>query len=363
MKKVHHGGNVEATAKRLGILQDQLLDFSANINPLGYPTSLKSVLVSALDRLPQYPDPTYAALRSAIAQHFAIDATQVLVSNGGAQMLDEVIRALPTNEAVVLAPTFGEYEHYFQRQQIPVHHFYLKAENNFELDMVALLNYLLAHPAINTLCLTNPNNPSGSLIDQKALKALTAFCNQHDRYLILDEAFIDLAVPAVPSFITSLQSNDHVVVVQSVTKFYAIPGLRLGYAVTKNPAMYRSIMAQQNPWSVNTLADVFGQLMYQQATFNQATRHWVETTAPQLLAALATIPQLRVFNSHTNFILFQAPVTDLKERLLEHRIMIRQCDDYEGLDATFYRVAVKDQAANQQLVACLRQVCEEVERQ
>ncbi|QLL69166.1 threonine-phosphate decarboxylase CobD [Lactobacillus sp. 3B(2020)] len=359
MKKTHHGGNVDAVARRLAIQPDQLLDFSANINPFGYPMSLKADLVAALDLLPQYPDPEYYNLRQSIANHYQLSAEEVLVSNGGAQMLDEVIRALSPTAGLVLAPTFGEYEHYFSRLKVPVYHFHLKPQTEFKFELSELIDYLERHPQIDVLCLTNPNNPSGGLITNSDLRALADYCHQSQRKLILDEAFVDLTIPQVSSFITQLNSTDPIVVVHSVTKFYAIPGLRLGYAVTKDQDLLRAIQQQQNPWSVNALADVFGQQMFDQSKFQVQTRQWLEDTQPKLMRALKAFPALHVFPSHTNFILFQVALTDLRERLLKHRIMIRQCDDYEGLDKTYYRVAVKSEANNQILVNALGQVLKE----
>lgn len=360
MAKIHHGGNIEEAVALTGLIPSQIIDFSANINPLGIPTKLQEVMVNALQGASRYPDPTYRELKRIIAKHYHVKPTAVLVSNGGAQMLADVIQALQPEGAVVLAPCFGEYEQILTKNDVLVDHFSLLPENDFRLDVALLIERLKDNPDWKMICLANPNNPTGQLISLADLRTLLDFCNASHRWLLLDEAFIDLTYPETPTAIPEVNRNDNVIIVHSVTKFYAIPGLRLGFAVIKNPHISEKVAEQQISWGVNTIADQVGRQMYQMTEHAQQTHHWLASELPYLTNKLKGISWLKVYPSHTNFILFKAPWNNLREVLLKQGILIRQCDDYRGLGPNYYRVAVKDRKANDHLIQALKGALEEL---
>lgn len=355
MKEIHHGGNVEKIAEELKVPIEQIKDFSANINPLGFPSDLWNVLVQSFANIETYPDPAYPELKKAIADHLKVGVGDVFVGNGATEILDEAIRAKKATDALVLAPTFGEYERMFERQGTKVHHFQLSEDNNFALDVTSMIDLLKEHHEITVICLTSPNNPTGQLTANSDLRKLTNFCNKHHRLLILDEAFIDLTVDQQPSFVSELTASDRVYVVRAATKFFAIPGLRLGYCVTKNKQLKDWLKVQENTWSVNGIADVFGQNMFRAHKYIQYTRDWLNVQQPALYQHLQQIEGIKVFPSTTNFFLFKCDDTDLRTKLLKnYHIMIRQCDDYVGLGPNYYRVAVKGPKDNALLVNALK---------
>lgn len=356
MKKVHHGGNIEAAAAQLGVSPDQINDFSANINPLGFPASLRPVLLAALKSIEEYPDPSYPVLRSRIADQLGVGADDVFVGNGATQILDEALRAAAATDALVLAPTFGEYERLLRRQGIKVHHFQLAAVDNFMPNITRMIQVLRDHPEITTICLTNPNNPTGQLLSSSAIRHLVDFCNQHARLLVLDEAFIDLTLNQATSFIEELTAQDQVYIVRAATKFFDVPGLRLGYGLTKNAHLKALLHLQEDAWSVNALADHFGQVMFTATDYIQATHRWLNTEQPWLYRQLKAIKGIKVYPSMANFFLFDCADSNLRTKLLQEKVLIRQCDDYHNLGSNYFRVAVKDRDANQQLIAALRRV-------
>lgn len=356
MVAIHHGGNVEKIAEELGAPVDQLLDFSANINPLGFPPEMWNSLVDGMGFIEHYPDVEYTQLRQTIANHFEIETDDVLVSNGGAQMLDEVIRAIHPQESVVMAPSFGEYENFLNRINSTVHHFELEEQDNFHVDIDKLIQFLKDNKQVTAICLANPNNPTGDAVSTDDLEKLVKFCNKQNRYLILDEAFIDLTYPALDTYIDHLSDGDNVVVVHSTTKYFAIPGLRLGYAVVMKDKLKQRILAQQNPWSVNTVAEQFGRQMYTAKRHIQDTTTWLTDQVPALQQELSKIDDIKAFPTKTNYILFKSERTDLRDLLIQFGIIIRQCDDYEGLDAHYYRVAIKTAEQNGLLIEAIKKV-------
>lgn len=354
--KVHHGGNIEKVAEALGVSVEEIRDFSANINPLGFPQELQTIFSQGPMIATVYPDPTYAALKQAIANQFAVNPGDVFVGNGATEVLDEAICAGQASNALILAPTFGEYERLFKRQGTKVHYYLLKEENNFAYKTDSMINFLVEHPEITTICLTNPNNPTGQLVSLSEMRKLVDFCNGHRRLLILDESFIDLTVNQQLSFVNALQPEDHVYVIRAATKFFAIPGLRLGYCITKNPALKKNLHAQEDTWSVNALADAFGRKMFHARDYINRTHAWLNEQQPILKKKLQGLMGIKVFPSMTNFFLFKTDCPNLREQMMHKLVMIRQCDDYVGLGSDYYRVAVKSAEDNAYLIWALKEV-------
>lgn len=353
---IHHGGNVDKVAEQLKVPVEEIKDFSANINPLGFPSDLWNVLVQSFANIEVYPNPNYPELKGAIAGHFNVASDDVFVGNGATEVLDEAIRAEKTTDAMVLAPTFGEYERLFSRLGVHVHHYKVLEKDNFTFSMPDMISFLKAHDEITVICLASPNNPTGQIIETCDLRKLVDFCNYHHRLLILDEAFIDLTVKGQVSFIDELHSADRVYIIRAATKFFAIPGLRLGYCITKNKQLKELIQVQENTWSVNGIADVFGQNMFRTQKYIKLTHEWLDVQQPALYVALQKVSGIKVFPSVTNFFLFKCDDLNLREKLINHHLLIRQCDDYKGLGSQYYRVAVKGPQDNVLLVNTLKQV-------
>ncbi|MFC6254039.1 threonine-phosphate decarboxylase CobD [Secundilactobacillus hailunensis] len=354
MMTVKHGGNREQIAAKTGIAADKLVDFSANINPLGLSPKMKQVLADALDEVVYYPNPDYPELKQAIGQHFNVTANNVFVGNGAVQMIFDAATALKAREALVLVPTFGEYERSLTRAGAHVSHFKLKPENDFAINVDKLLTFLDAHSEVDLICLCNPNNPSGQMLLPADVKTIAEYCRTHHIWLIVDEAFMDFVEGDRLSVIPHLDDRDPVVVIRSATKFFAIPGLRLGFLVTKNPVLRTKLSEQEEPWTVNIFAQRFGEKMYQDTEYITKTQQWLGQEKQYLFNALQQISYLTVFPSRVNYYLFRSDIVNLREKLWQSGIMIRDCSDYVGLDGHYYRVAVRSHEENQQLIAGLK---------
>ncbi len=352
--KVIHGGNREKVAAKIGISPTKMIDFSANINPLGLSPTLRQSLIQALDQVSYYPNPDYPNLRAAIATHFKVQPDDVEVGNGAVQLIFNTANAVNATHALVLAPTFGEYERAFKRSGMVVDHYTLTATNQFQVDVDDLIQNLQAQPAIDLLCICNPNNPTGQVIKANEMTRVVRYCQAHQIWLIIDEAFMDFVERDAESFMPQLTSEMPVIILRSATKFFAIPGLRLGFAVTKNATLKQAWQMQAEPWSVNTLAQAFGEKMYADQAYIDQTYQWLETEGPFLKQQLAALPQLTTFPSATNYCLFQCQLPQLREKLWPLGIMIRSCADYVGLDDTYYRVAVRSREENVKLIRALK---------
>ncbi|KZL37060.1 threonine-phosphate decarboxylase CobD [Secundilactobacillus collinoides] len=352
--KVTHGGNRELIAQKIGVSEDQLVDFSANINPLGLSPRLKQVITDAVAEVIYYPNPQYPELRAAIGSHFNLPSSDVFVGNGAVQMIFDTATALQSKHALVLAPTFGEYERSLTRAGAAVSHFEMKPENDFRVPVHDLLAHLEAHSDIDLVCLCNPNNPSGQVVKPVDVQQLADYCLGHDVWLILDEAFMDLIDHDSLSYAGLMKPTDPVIILRSATKFFAIPGLRLGFALTRNERLKQCLVDAQEPWSVNTMAARFGEHMYEDTDYIDRTYDWLTAEKPYLYQALKTITYLTVYPSVTNYYLLKSTIPKLREKLWQQGIMIRDCSDYVALSPDYYRVAVRGHNENMQLIAALQ---------
>lgn len=303
-----------------------------------------------LPDLQVYPDPEYQSLRAALGQFHGISPEYILPGNGAAELLTWAARDLAELEFThLLTPAFSDYD---------------RALKAFSAKVVALpLNpaawelgtWPEVPPAQAGLLLNNPHNPTGRLFPQEIVaKALQRYA-----IVVVDEAFMDfLPVERQQSAIAWVQEFPNLVIVRSLTKFYSLPGLRLGYAIA-HPDRLKRWQQWRDPWSVNALAAAVGEVVVQDRQFQQQTFAWLATAKPQLWAGLASLPGLHPYPSSANFFLVRCDrsVVELQAQLLQqHQILIRDCLSFPELGDRFFRVAVRSPTENQRLLQGLRQV-------
>lgn len=356
-----HGGNLQQAARQLGCRPEQLLDFSASLVPFGPPAALRRVWRRALRGgatadLVAYPDRSYRDLREAIALHHGIDAAAVLPGNGAAELFTWAARdaaALGVN--TLLAPGFADYQRALacwngrwctSLLQLP----HRKAGPQAVTE--ALVEPL--PPLGGPLWITNPHNPTGQLWSRESLLQLL----EQVPLLVVDEAFL----PLVPggeqqSLLPLAAEHPQLVVIRSLTKLCAIAGVRLGYAVAL-PQRLQQWSQWRDPWPVNGLAAAAGGALIADRSWQQRVQRWLGREGPWLQQALARRPGLRVSPSAANYVLIAAdhslqPLRTALEQ--QHRILLRDCRSFEGLDDCWLRLAVLDRRRNQQLLRALDQ--------
>ncbi|HEY0798603.1 MAG TPA: aminotransferase class I/II-fold pyridoxal phosphate-dependent enzyme, partial [Candidatus Baltobacteraceae bacterium] len=248
-----HGGNVARAAELYGGDASDYLDFSANINPLGPPERVVTYLRECAadpSRLARYPDVAYGALRRAVAAHEDIDATSVVVGNGSAALLGAAIRAVRPQSCLLPLPAFSEYAYALRAAGVRTIPFELSAAANFQIDVDDFISALKRHRP--DLCIVNnPHNPSGNMLPAQSLRAIVRSAHAIDVTVLVDEAFIDYAPDE--SLTRDAATETNLIVIRSLTKFYAMPALRVGYAVVA-PEHVRAIAAQLPSWPVSTIA-------------------------------------------------------------------------------------------------------------
>ncbi len=350
-----HGGNLVWAASLAGCSPSAILDFSASINPLGPPQSALAAIQASLSLLRDYPDPDYRQLRQALSQQHQLPVEWVLPGNGSAELLTWACRDLAALPATCLfTPAFGDYQRALAAFDATVVPCSLPQLTAALPDATILPHIFQPLPAQAGLLLNNPHNPTGKLFPiAEILPWLSRFA-----LVVIDEAFMDfLPQPQQQSLIEAVPAHPNLVILRSLTKFYSLPGLRLGYAIA-HPDRLKRWQQWRDPWSVNILAAEAAIAVLQDTAFQQQTWDWLVPARTQLFADLTRLPGLTPLPGAANFLLVhsQTSVTQLQQQLLQHRLLIRDCLSFPELGDCYFRVAVRTMAQNDQLVAGLKAV-------
>jgi threonine-phosphate decarboxylase len=350
-----HGGNVYAFARARCIAPERVLDFSASINPLGCPPQVERAYYRAISRVTHYPEPYAETLTHTLAEYHALHPEAVLVGNGSTQLIYLLARTLAARRVLVIAPLFSEHEAAFRLSGAQVEHFLLRPPR-FALLLERLRRALMKK--YDVVVLTNPNSPTGTLVPPAQMAALVQLCQRAHTTLIIDETFIDWVEEASLKQIAG--RSPQVIVLRSLTKFFALPGLRVGYVVAQ-PQWIKRLRAQLEPWSVNTVAQEVATACIQVPQFVQRSREFIVHERAWLFEQVAAVVGLQPFPSQANFLLVRlgkrtvnAPL--LAQRLATENILIRSCHNFRGLGKQFFRIAVRTRKENTRLLIVLRKV-------
>ncbi len=345
-----HGGNC---------LKQNIIDFSVNTNPLGLPEGLENIISKNADCILRYPDPSSERLKRKLAALHDVCPGNIVVGNGSIELIYLIPRAFKIKKALIAVPTFSEYEFALKSNGSKPIFFNTSEEKDFKIDAVKIAGSL---PRPGALFLCNPNNPTGSLLSKDEMLHLINLCKKQGVILIIDEAFIEFTEESSETLIiSSAVKNGSLVILRSLTKFFAIPGLRLGYAVG-NKRMIAEIAKLQYPWNVNGPAQLAGESVLADKDYMDRTRVFVAKERQYMFERLNNIKTLKAYPSATNFILCKlqnAPVQnskELKQRLLCAGIHIRDCGNFRGLSNDFFRVAVRKRSDNSRLINSIETV-------
>jgi len=350
MMNFPHGGDVRGLARALGCQPADILDFSASINPLGPPEWLRPVISGAVSELVHYPDPHCRELLEAASARHGVPVANLLAGNGTSELLFALAQACGHVRAVIPVPSYCDYRTAAERARMSVELFPLREADGFVLDAQALSRRLgeLAAPA--AVFLASPNNPTGLTVPVVVLRELAA---AHPECLfVVDEAFGSF-VEGYESLIGDRPANAALLL--SLTKMFAIPGLRLGLACAEE-ALVEAMRQRIAPWSVNTLAQAVGLRAVNDADFEARTRAAVTSLRDVMASELAMMPGVTVYPGAANYLLCRLDeprVPELRAKLLEKRMAIRDCSNFAGLDGRFFRLAVRAEADNLRLLDAL----------
>lgn len=345
-----HGGNVY----REGAPSGGWRDFSANINPLGLSESVRAAVESAIGDIIHYPDPNGTELREALSDFYDVPAENFVLGNGAAELFYVLFHIVQPKRVLLPVPSFSEYERASLAAGAEPVYLSLEEDNNFALDIE---NVELE--GIDCMLLGNPNNPTGNLLLKEDVEKLVKNAQKTGTVIAVDESFLDFRADGDAYSVRQLVTKyDNLVVLCSLTKFYAIPGLRLGFAVTNAERVSQMDMCK-DPWNANLLAQKAGIVALSDTFYQKKSQELVAVECEWFTKELRTVKGLKVFTPTVNFILIHLGAewgssAEFCARMREKGFLVRDCSNYPGLDNTFVRTAVRTRPENEEFIHVLK---------
>ncbi|MEK5058062.1 threonine-phosphate decarboxylase [Paenibacillus sp. FSL H7-0326] len=350
-----HGGDVETAAVKYGRLPADFLDYSANINPLGPPPAVTRALTEGMHHILRYPDPGHRSLKHKLAAKLKLSDDQLLIGNGAAECMALIIQAFTPAAVGTIEPGFSEYRQLAAQYGSRIEYIYGHKELNYRAELSAILELL---DRVELLFIGQPNNPNGVQYARSELEAIAVYARDRDVKVVIDEAFIDFIPEHERETLTdSLEPYPNVIVIHSMTKFYAIPGLRLGYAIG-HPDIISAMSRKQVTWSVNGLALLAGEAcLMENSAYEEQTQACIKEERNRLMSELPALG-FQVYPGVANYLLLETPdgwnAESLQEAMGKQGILIRNCAMYTGLGDKSVRIAVKGRQDNSRFLEVLR---------
>lgn len=347
MNDLGHGANVSKISKIYNIDPKNIIDFSSNINPKTIPR-LEEYILEGLKECTSYPDINYVNLRNNISDYIKVKSEFIIPGNGATEIIYLMMKSIGKRLAI-LNPTFSEYERGARLNNLEVINIQLDENKNFEIDM----NNIKANiDKFDSLFICNPNNPNGKVKD---LNEILELMIKNKKLLIVDETFMEFVENEEKySLVKFVEKYDNIFVIKAVTKFFGMPGLRLGYGITSNKEIIENIYKHKEPWTINSFADTLSNYIFKEEEYIKSSKEYYIKERKYMLDQLRSMKNLAVYDTDTNFILIKLKkykAKDLKERLLkESNLLIRDASNFRGLDEYFIRIAIKSHDENKFLI-------------
>lgn len=357
MKQFEHGGNLKELQEKNS---EPILDFSANINPYGLSKKVKSAIEANIDGIVHYPEPDSRELIHKLAVAYNIDEDKIIVGNGAVELLYILCHILQPKNVLIVAPAFSEYERASRAVGANINYAMLNERVDFNSPMRDIIVKIKGNDIV---FIGNPNNPTGTLYTVEDMELLIEHAENNGCFVVVDESFIDFIKTSEAFSALPLVNKYHnLLVLHSLTKFYAIPGLRLGFAATQHEVL-DPLYSAKDPWNVNSLAQIAGITALEDKVYQRRGRTYTRTEINYLYEELLTLPKLKIYEPTVNFILVNVKETgftssQFREKLLTYNIAIRDCTNYPGLDEYFVRFAVRTREENDELIDALTEILE-----
>lgn len=352
-----HGSDLELIEKIYGIKKEEIVSFSANVNPLGISPRLSSDLSEHIHCIETYPDREYTDLRKAIASYAGCDEKSIIVGNGSTELISLFIQVTAPKRALILGPTYSEYEREITLNGGRTSYYPLREDGDFVLNPDDFISHL--SDDIDLIVLCNPNNPTSSVIRSSTMRKILDSCKEHDINVMVDETYVefcenerDITSVGLTSFYNNL------IVLRGTSKFFAAPGLRLGYAITGNEDILKEINQKKNPWMISSLAEEAGKIMFTDTDYIRASKDLIFSERKRIYNILKDSRAYRPYYPHANFMLIKILDTDqnshsLFERCIKKKLMIRDCSTFPFLSDRFIRICFMMPEDNDRLLEVL----------
>lgn len=338
-----HGSDVEKIQEVYGIKKESIINFAGNVNPLGVSPILKNTLANNIDIITSYPERNYNNLRNAIGKYTNTTINNVLVGNGSTELISLLIKIILPKKALILGPTYSEYE-----REVSL--------SGGQANIIMTSNPVThLSSEIDMLIICNPNNPTSSAINVDEMTKIVTACKELGIFVMIDETYVEFApnineISAIPL----INKFDNLIVLRGISKFFASPGLRLGYALGSE-SLINKINQQKNPWTINSLAALAGEVMFFDELYIKDTRELINTERERIWNILKDCKNIKVNYPIANFILVEIlddniTAKDIFEAAIKEGLMIRDCSSFEGLSNKYFRFCFMKPEDNDKLL-------------
>lgn len=338
-----HGSDLEKIEQIYNIKKDEITSFSANVNPLGLSPLLKQTLSDNLDVITSYPDRNYTRLRKTIADYVNCNPDHIVVGNGATELISLFLSAKQPKKALITGPTYSEYEREISLLGGKVHYYFTSEENDFKLDITNFLS-AIKKGNYDLVILCNPNNPTSTTLSTAEIKKLLTALKARDTFCMIDETYVEfVSNENKVSAISLSPAYDNLIVLRGISKFFASPGLRLGYAITSSEYLLTEIKEHKNPWTINSLAEIAGSILFQDKEFIATAKKHMTIERDFVCNEIKKIQGLKLFQTTCNFALIKIikegkNADELFEFCIRNKMMIRNCSSFPTLSNEFFRI-------------------------
>ncbi len=359
-KEHFHGSDLEKIEAIYGIKKEDITSFSANVNPLGISPKLRAELADRIDAITGYPDREYISLRKCIAAYVNADLSHIVVGNGSTELISLFIQITRPKKALIIGPTYSEYEREISLEGGSSWYYRLEEASDFCLDVENLKKELSAEFDLLVIC--NPNNPTSTAISLPDMRKILDICKQRGILCMVDETYVEFAENIEQITAVSLAAYyNNVIILRGISKFFAAPGLRLGYAVCSNMDLLKHLNQRKNPWTINTLAAIGGEIMFTDEAFINQTKALIKQERDKISALLTSCPNIKIYPPAANFVLVKilkegVTSADVFDAAIRKGLMIRDCSTFPFLDQKFIRFCFMSPEKNTELINLLLKI-------
>lgn len=354
MEWPNHGGQPSEIKRKFNIdAENDVIDFSANIHPFGPPEWMKQVFINSFEIISRYPDPAYTEATEHLAWFDEVHQDDVLITNGGAEAIFLTAKFFEGKKALIVQPTFSEYERACRHYHLDVQHVFLHKQDDFRLPVDEIIDKL---PWTDVMYICRPNNPTGTVVEESEIRMILNLAKETGTFLVVDEAFVDFLADGNGNLVPLLQDYKQLILLRSLTKMYAIPGLRIGYMLA-NQEIIQTIKQWQIPWSVNAIAQALIPEIVNDRSHVVTSQQYFQRELTRIWHRLTNM-NFYMSPSSVNFYLLRDNVHPeatgaLFEFLLHHGILARHTDNFKQLDGAYLRFAVRSEQDNDLLMDTL----------
>lgn len=354
-----HGSDLEVIAKRYHMEQDSIIPYASNVNPLGISPMARQALLDNIDAIKAYPDRDYISLRTSISNYCGADPDQLILGNGTSDLIRLTLETLAPKKTLIVGPTYSEYGRAAKLAGSEIETYMLKNLDDFEMDIDMFLKTL--NESIELLVICNPNNPTSKVLTREQMDIILSRCLELNIFVMVDETYVEFVkdVHLISSIILT-KKYDNLIILRSVSKFFAAPGIRLGYAITNNKDFLEATSNGKIPWNINTYASIAG-VMFEDEHYINLTKSLIQTERNLIFSALSSRKTIKVFKPEANFVLIkllkeEQTASEVFDYCIEKGFMIRDCTDYAGLGEKYIRFCFMKPEQNDNIVNTILEI-------